>query len=235
MHPIMKYMVVAALACSIFVTTASGHRASRRQDRLYVAAAVAELVCDCQCSSYTWTDKRGSVQGNCKSTYRGKQWCYVDTRNKNCEDLQWGTSVRKQWSYQACSTPALHSAECRGQPTTSRPSPGWSSWSACSKTCGGGTQTRTRRGYRPQSTSCNTYSCPYAPPVDNFCFCLNPFAGTGQAYIGEPETTCRENGWCYVDRNADCRDRRAAAGQGRWYSNLACGVRDGNIAYSARN
>merc|ERR1712014_161004 len=64
----------------------------------------------CQCSSLTFRDKSGRVQGNCKSADRtGAQWCYVDTSvPSTCQDLSY-TSVRfpgKPWSYEACATPA---------------------------------------------------------------------------------------------------------------------------------
>merc|ERR1712014_159969 len=64
----------------------------------------------CQCSSLTFRDKSGRVQGNCKSAdHTGAQWCYVDTSEPStCQDLSY-TSVRfpgKPWSYEACATPA---------------------------------------------------------------------------------------------------------------------------------
>ena len=216
----MTSLLIVILAFSLYITTASGQS--------YYAAAAAS-ACDCQCSSYTYSNKWGNVQGNCKSTYRGKQWCYVDSSNQNCQDLEKGPDTGKLWSFQACSTPALSSPECSY--TANIPTIRWSTWSACSRPCGGGTRTRSRR-YNTQSRDCNTQSCHNgrSTPDDDFCFCINPFFGTGTSYIGDPETTCRENSWCYVDRNADCRDVRPAAGRGRWYSYLACGVRNGLVA-----
>merc|ERR1711915_1135698 len=66
--------------------------------------------CGCQCSSLTFRDKSGRVQGNCKTAdHTGAQWCYVDTSvPSTCQDLSY-TSVRfpgNPWSYEACATPA---------------------------------------------------------------------------------------------------------------------------------
>merc|ERR1711872_754283 len=73
-------------------------------------AASPYTNCGCQCSSLTFRDKSGRVQGNCKSAdHTGAQWCYVDTSvPSTCQDLSY-TSVRfpgKPWSYEACATPA---------------------------------------------------------------------------------------------------------------------------------
>merc|ERR1711923_454416 len=73
-------------------------------------AASPYTNCGCQCSSLTFRDKSGRVQGNCKSAdHTGAQWCYVDTSVRStCQDLSY-TSVRfpgKPWSYEACATPA---------------------------------------------------------------------------------------------------------------------------------
>merc|ERR1711915_831288 len=72
-------------------------------------AASPYTNCGCQCSSLTFRDKSGRVQGNCKSAdHTGAQWCYVDTSvPSTCQDLSY-TSVRfpgKPWSYEACATP----------------------------------------------------------------------------------------------------------------------------------
>jgi len=78
-------------------------------------AASTYVNCDCQCSSLTFQDKFGRTQGNCKTADNtGATWCYVDSRSP-CLDKQ--RSVRfsqsgHAWSYQACSTPPRHSAQC---------------------------------------------------------------------------------------------------------------------------
>merc|ERR1711963_1008976 len=80
-------------------------------------AASQYVNCDCQCSSLTFQDKFGRTQGNCKTAdTTGATWCYVDSRSP-CLDKQ--RSVRfsqsgHAWSYQACSTPPPHSAQCSG-------------------------------------------------------------------------------------------------------------------------
>merc|ERR1711953_826009 len=80
-------------------------------------AASQYVNCDCQCSSLTFQDKFGRTQGNCKTADNtGATWCYVDSRS-SCLDKQ--RSVRfsqsgHAWSYQACSTPPRHSAQCSG-------------------------------------------------------------------------------------------------------------------------
>jgi hypothetical protein len=55
-----------------------------------------------------------------------------------------------------------------------------------------------------------------------FCSCINPFAGTPNAYLGDPRGTCASTGTCYVPCNSDCRDLMPARGRGRCVSRLAC-------------
>merc|ERR1712117_409272 len=66
----------------------------------------------CQCDNYTWQDTYGKIRGNCKSsdTTRGRR-CYVRSGN-SCNDIQYSKNRRdsygqlRQWSYEACATPA---------------------------------------------------------------------------------------------------------------------------------
>merc|ERR1712177_76702 len=80
-------------------------------------AASTRVNCGCQCSSLTFRDKYNRIQGNCKtSDNTGAQWCYTE-HGSTCEDLQ--RSIRfgaqgRTWSYQACSTPSIHSSQCSG-------------------------------------------------------------------------------------------------------------------------
>merc|ERR1712076_229059 len=69
----------------------------------------------CQCSSLTFADSAGVVQGNCKTVDgTGARWCYVDAAyGSSCQDLT--PSARfpaNPWSYEACATPAIGSYEC---------------------------------------------------------------------------------------------------------------------------
>merc|ERR1712213_22994 len=95
------------MSCSVFQIRAKNN----------LQAASQYVNCDCQCSSLTFQDKFGRTQGNCKTADNtGATWCYVDSRSP-CLDKQ--RSVRfsqsgHAWSYQACSTPPRHSAQCSG-------------------------------------------------------------------------------------------------------------------------
>merc|ERR1712115_285958 len=80
-------------------------------------AASYRVNCGCQCSDLTFRDKYNRVQGNCKTADNtGAQWCYTEY-GSTCEDQQRGTRFGRQgktWSYQACSTPSIYSAQCAG-------------------------------------------------------------------------------------------------------------------------
>merc|ERR1712126_576795 len=80
-------------------------------------AASYRVNCGCQCSDLTFRDKYNRVQGNCKTADNtGAQWCYTEYRS-TCEDQQRSTRFGRQgktWSYQACSTPSIYSAQCAG-------------------------------------------------------------------------------------------------------------------------
>merc|ERR1712173_506298 len=61
----------------------------------------------CQCSSLTFVDSSGHIQGNCKSVdHTGAQWCYVDSHHSSCQDLVYSKRFPDNpWSYEACATP----------------------------------------------------------------------------------------------------------------------------------
>merc|ERR1739840_90823 len=63
----------------------------------------------CQCSSLTFLDSNGHIQGNCKSVdHTGAQWCYVDSHHSSCQDLVYSKRFPDNpWSYEACATPAV--------------------------------------------------------------------------------------------------------------------------------
>merc|ERR1711955_76454 len=80
-------------------------------------AASYRVNCGCQCSDLTFRDKYNRIQGNCKTADNtGGQWCYTEY-GSTCEDQQRSTRFGRQgktWSYQACSTPSIYSAQCAG-------------------------------------------------------------------------------------------------------------------------
>merc|ERR1711983_472889 len=62
----------------------------------------------CQCSSLTFVDQYGTVQGNCRSAdSTGALWCYVDSAySSSCQDLRFSARFpNNPWSYEACATP----------------------------------------------------------------------------------------------------------------------------------
>merc|ERR1719228_977224 len=84
----------------------------------------SSIRCCCQCDSYTY-NVNGITYGNCKSTYQGKDWCYVDPDYNDCQDTKASVQFEdRSWSYQACSTPALSSSECAWQYCARRSQPG---------------------------------------------------------------------------------------------------------------
>merc|ERR1711915_868788 len=78
------------------------------------AAANGGDNCYCQCSSFTYRNSYGKLHGNCKSSWNGAQWCYIDERYNDCQDIANSSKFGgKRWSYEACATPALNSYQCR--------------------------------------------------------------------------------------------------------------------------
>merc|ERR1711874_294057 len=74
------------------------------------------INCGCQCSSLTFRDANGVVQGNCLTVdSTGAQWCYVDQAYSSCQDLVPSKRFpNNPWSYEACATPAPGSPLCPG-------------------------------------------------------------------------------------------------------------------------
>merc|ERR1711915_328642 len=58
----------------------------------------------CSCTSLSFTDHYGNINGNCRSHDAGKgSWCYTTGRNSGCSDLQSSSRFpNNPWSYQAC-------------------------------------------------------------------------------------------------------------------------------------
>ena len=84
-------------------------------EELNVRQASRQVNCNCQCSSITFLDKYGQINGNCRTADNsGALWCYVDPRFSQCADLRRSTRTSSLWSYQACATPDIYSAQCGG-------------------------------------------------------------------------------------------------------------------------
>merc|ERR1711953_1351778 len=87
---------------------------SEAQDSASEKAASPLINCGCQCSSLTFRDANGVVQGNCLTVdSTGAQWCYVDPAYSSCQDLVPSKRFpNNPWSYEACATPAQGSPLC---------------------------------------------------------------------------------------------------------------------------
>merc|ERR1712115_44059 len=81
-------------------------------------AASSLINCGCQCSSITFLDSAGVVQGNCNTVDgTGAQWCYVDSTASTCQDLVPSQRFpHNPWSHEACATPAIGSLLCPAIP-----------------------------------------------------------------------------------------------------------------------
>ncbi|QQP57000.1 Uncharacterized protein FKW44_001848 [Caligus rogercresseyi] len=65
--------------------------------------------CFCQCSSLTFMDNRGRVNGNCNTIFNGAQWCYITkeaAKNRDCPDaIPSRRFPGRMWSHFSCATP----------------------------------------------------------------------------------------------------------------------------------
>merc|ERR1712061_463375 len=87
---------------------------SENLDSANEKAASPLINCGCQCSSLTFRDANGVVQGNCLTVdSTGAQWCYVDPAYSSCQDLVPSKRFPSNpWSYEACAPPAQGSPLC---------------------------------------------------------------------------------------------------------------------------
>merc|ERR1711936_581652 len=87
---------------------------SEKLDSANEKAASPLINCGCQCSSLTFRDANGVVQGNCLTVdSTGDQWCYVEAAYSSCQDLVPSKRFpNNPWSYEACATPAQGSPLC---------------------------------------------------------------------------------------------------------------------------
>jgi len=74
--------------------------------------------CWCQCKRLSFRDKYGRIHGNCKSSHKGAQWCYVQDNigygYSTCNDLRKSAKFEGEaWSYHACTTPAITDYKCQ--------------------------------------------------------------------------------------------------------------------------
>merc|ERR1711953_1382714 len=97
---------------------------SEKLDSANEKAASPLINCGCQCSSLTFRDANGVVQGNCLTVdSTGAQWCYVDQAYSSCQDLVPSKRFpNNPWSYEACATPAQGSPLCPVVPVYPVPS-----------------------------------------------------------------------------------------------------------------
>merc|ERR1712186_195912 len=94
---------------------------SEKLDSANEKAASPLINCGCQCSSLTFRDANGVVQGNCLTVdSTGAQWCYVDQAYSSCQDLVPSKRFpNNPWSYEACATPATLSTPPTQSPSLS--------------------------------------------------------------------------------------------------------------------
>ena len=96
MSPITSIMILVLATCSL--TSALPQT---------IAASAARPNFGCQCNSYIYRDDNGQVQGNCRSTRNGAQWCFVNP-GSSCQDVRGPPGPGgRLWSYEACATPSF--------------------------------------------------------------------------------------------------------------------------------
>merc|ERR1712179_245537 len=103
-----KTMLTQVTILATLVLTASSLAVEKTK------AASSLINCGCQCSSLTFRDSAGEVQGNCKTVDgTGAQWCYVDSTASTCQDLVPSQRFpHNPWSYEACANPAIGTLLC---------------------------------------------------------------------------------------------------------------------------
>merc|ERR1719369_2440982 len=99
----------SSILCSLILSTYSSPLSTETK------ASSPFTNCGCQCSSLTFRDSAGVIQGNCATIdSTGAQWCYVDSDSlSSCQDLVPSQRFpHNPWSYEACATPAVGSPLC---------------------------------------------------------------------------------------------------------------------------
>merc|ERR1719492_544587 len=105
----LRNLTIVCLAAVLSLGNCANQTASEK-------ASSPLINCGCQCSSLTFRDAGGVVQGNCLTVdSTGAQWCYVDPAYSSCQDLVPSQRFpNNPWSYEACATPAVGSPLCAG-------------------------------------------------------------------------------------------------------------------------
>lgn len=120
----MKFALCAlSIICFHLIISCNGDKQiiSNLIDKFNGAKAPAQTTCYdcfCQCSSLSFKNKYGKIEGNCKSYDKGGRWCYVRDNigqgYSTCPDLRRSKKFHGRfWSYHACATPTLNSYDCR--------------------------------------------------------------------------------------------------------------------------
>ena len=105
MSPITSILIL------VLATFALTSALPQRRPVFEAAASADRPNFGCQCNSYIFRDENDQVQGNCRSTRNGAQWCFVNP-GSSCQDT--GPSpFGRPWSYEACATPAFGQAVSR--------------------------------------------------------------------------------------------------------------------------
>merc|ERR1712061_861539 len=107
----MMMLNISSLLASLALTaTASPVEVENTETK----ASSPLINCGCQCSSLTFRDANGVVQGNCLTVdSTGAQWCYVEPAYSSCQDLVPSKRFpNNPWSYEACAPPAQGSPLC---------------------------------------------------------------------------------------------------------------------------
>merc|ERR1711874_443328 len=111
-HPADMLNIVLAVASLAVLASANPVEVENKQTNEKASSPL--INCGCQCSSLTFRDANGVVQGNCVTVdSTGAQWCYVDPAYSSCQDLVPSRRFpNNPWSYEACATPAQGSPLC---------------------------------------------------------------------------------------------------------------------------
>merc|ERR1711874_497260 len=111
-HPADMLNIVLAVASLAVLASANPVEVENKQTNEKASSPL--INCGCQCSSLTFRDANGVVQGNCLTVdSTGAQWCYVEQAYSSCQDLVPSKRFpNNPWSYEACATPAQGSPLC---------------------------------------------------------------------------------------------------------------------------